>query len=207
VLKTEERVFLMATLQTMNTALTTYEMRLVKDAKLLLTKNEIIQKVYHFFGVLSEEYKTLTAAKQLDTVVSTNAKIAKGENYKGLPYVIMDYPRAFGKEDVFAIRTFFWWGNFFSITLQLSGRYRQRYEAAIEKGIKEDAFDGWFIVTSEDRWQHDFDEDYVPLRTAGEEILHLSHIKIAKKIPLDKWDETHSFFKKNFTLLIETLCG
>ena len=31
-------------------------------------------------------------------------KISKGENYKGLPYVMLDYPRCFGKTDIFAIR-------------------------------------------------------------------------------------------------------
>ena len=40
-------------------------------------------------------------------------KISRGEQYLGLPYVMLDYPRIFSKENVFAIRTFFWWGNYF----------------------------------------------------------------------------------------------
>ena len=54
-------------------------------------------------------------------IVQSTPKIAKGENYLQLPYVLLDYPRCFDKENIFAIRTMFWWGNFFSITLHLSG--------------------------------------------------------------------------------------
>ena len=32
-------------------------------------------------------------------------------------------PAVFSKENIFAIRTMFWWGNFFSISLHVSGKY------------------------------------------------------------------------------------
>ncbi len=35
---------------------------------------------------------------------------------------MLDYPRAFGRDSIFACRTFFWWGRFFSLTLHLAGR-------------------------------------------------------------------------------------
>ena len=63
--------------------------------------------------------------------LNSSPKISKGENYKGLPWLVLDYPRYFNKEDIFAIRTLFWWGNFFSITLHISGKYKMRYEKKI----------------------------------------------------------------------------
>ena len=83
------------------------EMRLVRDAAWILTKNSVMGKVVAMFGELSGGWK--------------EPKISKGENYKGLPWVMLDYPRVFGKEDVYAIRTFFLWGHAFSITLHLKG--------------------------------------------------------------------------------------
>jgi hypothetical protein len=36
---------------------------------------------------------------------------------------VLDYPRIFTEEDVFAFRTLFWWGNYLSFTLHLKGKY------------------------------------------------------------------------------------
>jgi regulatory protein YycI of two-component signal transduction system YycFG len=81
----------------METSLSTYEMQLVTDAALLLTKNKIINKVYSMFGDLSEEYKRSISENNINVINLVNAKISKGENYQGLPYVMLDYPRQFSK--------------------------------------------------------------------------------------------------------------
>ena len=61
-------------------------------------------------------------------------KISKGEKYKGLPWVMLDYPRIFGKEDIMAIGTRFWWGHYFSVTLHLKGGYLRTYLPVILRG-------------------------------------------------------------------------
>src|SRR5437868_6529086 len=126
-------------------SLSIYEMKLVTDPEVLLTKNRIIQKVYELFGGLAEDYKDVLKAAGLFTSNEVVAKISRGENYKGLPYVMLDYPRQFAKVEVFAIRSFFWWGNFFSITLQLGGQYQHKYASLVEKAIDKNLFEGWFI--------------------------------------------------------------
>ena len=93
------------------------EMDLVCNADLLLTKNAIIDKVYLIFGDVAE---------QVRSDLGPSPKISRGENYLGLPWVMLDYPRLFGKEDTLATRVFFWWGNFFSITLHLKGIYKEQ---------------------------------------------------------------------------------
>src|SRR5580700_4684754 len=93
------------------------ELELVENAEWILTKNRIIDKVQNLFGILAVKMKTeLETISLPDEPLQTNPKISKGENYNGLPYVILDYPRLFSKENVFAIRTMFWWGNYFSVT-------------------------------------------------------------------------------------------
>ena len=66
--------------------------------------------------------------------------------------------RSYGK-DIFAIRTMFWWGNFFSITLHLSGIYKTMFAQKIiacYELLKETDF---FICVHEEQWQHHFEKD------------------------------------------------
>lgn len=190
-------------------SLTGYELQLVTDAQVLITKNIIIQKVYQLFGNLAEEYRKELDEKIPDNQNLINPKISKGENYQGLPYVIFDFPRQFGKEDIFAIRSFFWWGNFFSITLHLAGQYHLQFISAIQTAIDNKRFEEWYIGTAENQWEHHFESDnYLPLsKGIIYNIAELPFLKLAKKIPLAKWDQTDSFFTENFRLLIETLAS
>ena len=83
---------------------------MVRNSQWLLTKNIIMQKAYLLFGEAAAGLQALLAedSAHASTYILPSPKIAKGENYLGLPYVILDYPRIFGKEDVFAFRTMFW---------------------------------------------------------------------------------------------------
>src|ERR1700722_15897376 len=90
------------------------EMRLVTDPAWILTKNSVMGKVVAMFAELSGEIRGGHEKEP---------KISRGENYKGLPWVMLDYPRVFGREDVYAIRLFFLWGYAFSVTLHLKGEY------------------------------------------------------------------------------------
>jgi len=120
-----------------NVSLSAFEKQLVTDAGWILTKNKIIQKVLVLFGELNKAWLNNSILWQLPAALTEiPAKISRGENYEGLPYVMLDYPRCFGKEDVCAVRTFFWWGNFFSITLHLKGKYKLQIEQSIADAIQ-----------------------------------------------------------------------
>jgi hypothetical protein len=139
------------------------EMRLVSDPAWILTKNSIIRKVVELFGELSGEWRQMLASERMGRLVGTSEakvtwgdpKISRGEQYKGLPWVMLDYPRVFGKEDVLAVRTMFWWGHYFSVTLHLKGSYLRTYLPVIlsNRGLLEAA--GFWPGTSEDEWEHD----------------------------------------------------
>lgn len=123
--------------------------------------------------------------------------------------MILDFPRQFGKEDIFAIRSFFWWGNFFSITLHLAGRYKQHFASSVQNAINNNSFSDWYIGIGENQWEHHFESNnYLSLSKAiNYNIAELPFLKLAKKIPLAKWDQTYSFFTENFRLLIEMLAS
>jgi len=183
------------------------ELELVCNAEILLAKNRVIDKVYQMFGALCEDYKMQTNAFSLPFEVVYNPKISRGENYNGLPYVMLDYPRQFSRTDVFAIRTFFWWGHFFSITLQLQGAYQARFAGAIQNVITNGLLDEWYITLSDDKWQHHFDNNYYePVKKEKDyNLTELAFIKVATKIPLDKWDDAYEYLLNNFLHITKVL--
>lgn len=138
-------------------------------------------------------------------------KISRGENYLGLPYLILDYPRVFDHENSFAIRSFFWWGNFFSSTLQLSGVYKEQFLSKIEAALL--TFSKYHIGINADPWQHHFDRrNYVPVDTLQygdlKKLLYEQvHLKLATKLPVENWPEAAPFLLRNWTRYLDTLFG
>jgi hypothetical protein len=161
-------------------ALSPAEMELVQNAELLLTKNAIIDKVYIMLGDVAEHVRG---------DIGPSPKIARGENYLGLPWVMLDYPRIFGKEDTLATRVFFWWGNFFSITLHLKGSYLQQHKQSILEQLPLLEKYGFHVCISNDEWRHEFTEDnYVPVQEAMlKEILNTGFCKLSVRISLEEW--------------------
>jgi hypothetical protein len=190
-------------------SLSPFELKLVSDSQWILTKNGIIQKVYHLFGNLSEVYKTDERLIPLpEAVTAIGPKISKGENYNGLPYVMLDYPRCFGKEDVFAIRSFFWWGKFFSITLQLKGIYKEQYQQKIIIAIRKGLLNHCSINTDNEEWNHNIIESMRPIETAdADNIVSKKIIKIAAIHPIEAWGDSISFYKKQFELFMAITNG
>ena len=186
------------------------EMTLVNDTKWILTKHIIIKKVYDFFGdTLSRFKKEVEPVQYLfpENIQHQGGKISRGENYKLLPYVILDYPAFFWKDNIFAIRTMFWWGNFFSITLQLSGSHKRKFistDPEIHRWLQANNFS---VCISEGEWAHHFETDnYIPAKDiTGEDFRNITgkdFFKISKRIPLTEWDNAGEFITSTFRELL-----
>ncbi len=197
-------------------------MELVGNAELILTKNAILQKVNQLLGNLQakqQHYIKLHAATYCDEAFITSPKISKGEKYKGLPYLILDYPRFFKPSAILAIRTMFWWGNFFSITLHLSGSYKKKAEQKIISLAGSLQESGYYYCINHDPWEHHFETDnYTSLKKLSHDerddagdpgfentIRNNSFIKLANKIPLQQWDDAEDILLAYFKQLIELL--
>ena len=167
----------------------------MNNAGIILTKNRVLQKIRLVLESIQQEMEHQVyqePAYRNNELFQVSPKISKGENYQGLPYLVLDYPRYFYSINIFAIRSLFWWGNTFSSTLHLSGNQKDAFLPAIEQGyilLKEQQFS---IGLNEDPWQHHFEEDnYRSIAEMDEEsFIHYcrqyNHLKIAKQWPL--WD-------------------
>lgn len=190
-----------------NVKLSKTELALVCNEEFILTKNKIITKVYEMFGLLSTEFqKELIKAKAFlaDEILLQSPKIYKGEQYKSLPYVMLDQPRCFHKNDAFAVRCFFWWGNFFSITLHVAGKYKTLYAPGIMSHLSANSIkNNWHYCINENQWQHDFDGMNYKSISQNKELIKIHYtennfIKIATQIPLNQWEDAYDFYIKCF---------
>ena len=137
------------------------EMELICNKEIILTKNKAVQKIIQLFEALQEEMFVYAKGHPQflqNKIFSVNSKISRGENYLGLPYLILDYPRCFEREDIFTIRTMFWWGNFYSTTLHIAGRFKNQFVQKIVSAYEILSNDGFYIGINSDPWQHHFEE-------------------------------------------------
>lgn len=178
------------------------ELELVNNSEWLFAKARIIQKVYTLFGLLSQEYLKSAAALEPLTgneIFQPSAKIYQGEKYRQLPYVMLDYPRFFGKDDQFAIRSLFWWGNHFSIHLLLSGRFAVEFRERLLKNLGNNG--DWFIGVNKDPWEHHFGSDnYQRIGDSGE--FQTPHLKFGTYLMLEHWAVAEHFFRSRYDALI-----
>jgi hypothetical protein len=186
------------------------QLAIATDKNIILTKREVIETAAALFNslipIINESFcNTISHIEKLSSAIP---KITKGENYNGFPYVILDYPAVFEKENIFALRTMFWWGNFISITLHLSGKYKKSFEKIILKNLKNK--NDFFIAIAESEWQHNFKEDNYKKASAindGEMkiIQQNNFIKVALKYELHHWNMMQSILPEGYKKINELM--
>lgn len=154
-----------------------------------------MDKVASMLDSLGGEYRVHAQASEglPDHLKDRFPKLSRGENYLGLPYMILDYPAAFDKNSVFAIRTLFWWGHYFSLTLHLKGEYLDKYLPGVIRGLNGHSPATWHVSISDQEWVHEVqEEDYADAKTLSLEkwagMAKHPFIKVVSLIPLEQWD-------------------
>lgn len=197
-------------MQGTNLHLSQKETELILDTDWILTKHRITKKIFEMFDGISLELKKEVDKKSYlfpDNIQYQSGKISKGENYRLLPYLILDYPSFFWKNNFLAFRTMFWWGNFFSVTLQLSGEHQNKFikpDVTTYNFLLEHTY---YITTGEDEWQHHFElSNYTPASQFDfiefENLCKRPFFKIAKYVDLTQWKTAPDFIITTFKELL-----
>jgi hypothetical protein len=189
------------------------ELQLASDSVWILTKNSVIEKVYILFGELSEHLiQTFSVVKnEYPEVFRISPKISKGEKYNGLPWVMLDYPRYFQEfPGHFAMRTFFWWGNYFLIQLQFSKQYIPKVVNGIYEKIVPEHIEGYQIHAgfTLNLWDNTLPQPGLsPLenKTFAIEIPEKSALKIAIKVPIQDWASINKVSKTLADIIVKVL--
>lgn len=186
------------------------ELGILEDAEFLLTKARLIAKVQALLAEVRTEInaRIKTAAFSFPSDINLKSgKISRGENYKDLPYLVLDHPSLFRSEDIFAFRTMFWWGNFFSTTLHLEGHSLEKYRSAIISNVKRLDGEEVYVAIGDSPWHYHYENDnYIPLSEMDKNFIKdCKFLKLSKKTVLKNWDNIPSFSAEFLELCISIL--
>lgn len=125
----------------------------MQSQEVLRRRKEVYAFVSQQFAEVQETLKPLIddsmACWPADTLL-TGAKISKGEYLEGLPYMVLDFPRALKGSSKMLFRTLFWWGKGWSCIGYTEGEYAHKaWGAWLKTGLPES-----FRVSTSSQWQY-----------------------------------------------------
>jgi hypothetical protein len=203
--------FVILVMETSKIHLSSAEMELMQNAEIILTKNRVLEKMRTLLEDVQEQQILFATSNRLNNeIFKVSPKISRGENYLGLPYLILDYPRQSSENNFFFIRTMFWWGNFFSCTLHLADHSKELFKERIIQFYPRLKI--FYIAISHDQWVHQLGEkDYQKIDSVTQEQFKticetFDHIKIAGKQSLNEWETASVKLLENWKFFL-SVCG
>lgn len=185
------------------------EIEMASDPGLILTKNRIMDGVMELFGKAAGNataYAESHKSRLPPEVFAHPPKISRGEQYRHLPWMMLDYPRLFDPPATLAIRHFFWWGHNFSVSLQVSGRFKEM--VVDRKG-------SWpgdtYVCVHPSPWEHHFGTDnFTPFKELSSEefdemLQQKDFLKLALSLPVSQWVEAPAFLQRSYRSWMDLL--
>ncbi len=188
------------------------EITLLQDTDFLLTRQEINTKLVTLLSEVEREIHqqiTLTSFSFPEKAFIQSGKISRGENYRGLPYFILDYPRLFSQREVFAFRTMIWWGHELSCTLHLAGESLNAYSTGLPGRIVGE--NNLYVSVNSTPWEFYFERDnYLPAKELTEEAIQnhmdsFQFIKLADRMPLEEQESFKPFILESLARFLKYL--
>lgn len=185
------------------------EISLMKDIDFIRTKSIVMDKILEMFSHIREDLKKKIPSSPDGNFPASGGKISRGENYRQLPYIVLDFPGHFSRHQIFAFRTMFWWGHFFSATLHLQGNYLEQYRKKIEHSIGKLSNSDIYISVGETPWDYHYEpENYVPLSLNHlPRVRNAEFLKFSQRYELTSWETVPEKVVKFYLLLLDVLEG
>ena len=154
------------------------ELNYLLNSDFLLAKQQIIQKLVTLFAETEEQLKEPVTSHQdiyPDNALALAGKIGKGDNYQGLPYIVLDYPRYFSDSSIFLFRTMYWWSDRFSFTLFLKGNDLFHYRESLINNLEPLISTQPWIGVNASPWEYHYSPDNFRKATelSTHELMHL----------------------------------
>ena len=186
------------------------ELDLMHDAELMRARRSILSKIQELLAAVQHGLESASMWEDLPFAAeakTAGAKISKGDNYLGMPYLVLDYPRCYGTREVFAYRVMFWWGHEFSAFLHLKGQSLNLLGTKLQTRWTRLQQSGFLVSSSDNEWvQHAAPEHYAEASLlSGPEVLSLkdrSFLKMGRTLPLEKWASLEEFSLETLELLL-----
>lgn len=139
-------------------------------------------------------------------------KIFRGENYRKLPYIVLDYPRTFSSENIFAFRTMFWWGKEFSFTLHIQHASLNYFRNAIINNISSLNGKHFYYSVHKTPWEYHFQndnyqmlDDMLDKPEFKDELQSSPFIKLSRKISIGEFESVPEYAGETLKAVIALL--
>lgn len=133
------------------------EMRMISDTDFFPAKAEMIRKLHEEFMKLRDQLRAECETIPLSLVPAgtdfVTGQLVKGEKFHDFPYVYLDFPKFFSKEEMFAFRSFFWWGHSLIFCWLLSGPRLGEYQKRLITSHETLAHHAVFFSTAGTPWE------------------------------------------------------
>ena len=165
------------------------EVAFIGDQEVILTKNRLTEKMIACLEALRSALMDEVKQNPFPGIAFPSGKISKGENYAGFPYLVLDYPAVFKKEDIFALRTIFWWGNHISNVFIIKGKYLDHFRSAVIE--KTPSLGSKLFFLGETPWLNEVSKEYVESNMVDKEqvkkqINEFGFVKITELYPMEE---------------------
>lgn len=177
------------------------ELATAQNTEIFKTKARVIKKIWSTFDELRASLQKelagqpLLAPEGLDT---TKGQVAKGDHHHHLPFVFMDMPQYFNRDEICTYRSFFWWGHGLVFALILSGPRLSQYKLRILRDYASYSNKGLHLAVTQTPWEWRQGQGYTIALTDSNRsrirraLSRLTFVKLERFIPL-----THLVFRQN----------
>jgi hypothetical protein len=168
-------------------------------------KREIQRKVSLLLSQCEKELRI--SADVYPSIWQATGKISKGENHKGYPYVVLDYPRRIYGQDIIIFRTMWWWGHGFNCSLILTGEWLEKYRKNFLAYLHLLYENQLYISTGASPWDNDQGEGALEAidDLNRERLIYLidkkPFLRISSFLPMEEWRKCPVFARQSFDKL------
>jgi len=172
------------------------QISLVRDQSFLVEKREVLDILVKHLNKVEDALKT-EVSKHIELLphgsLTESGKISRGENYRQLPYLVLDFPRFSSGNKVFMYRTMFWWGNYFLCLLVT--------ENCGYSLIKNTVHNDLMINIGESPWNYDLEDP------CWEKLIDQQHpfLSISRMVPFDDIELLPELSKRTFRDIMSLL--
>jgi hypothetical protein len=184
------------------------ELRLLNDDTVWQTKQSLTTKLYQLLADVAATAKQHVedSFKAFPETQDWNSKISRGENYDGCPYLILDAPNYFTKNDIVALRSLIWFGNYASCFLLLRGAPFKKLLHKISKEKLSKYGNEIYLCNADTPWNHKFTTgNMIRINEYEAPLSDLPFLKLGLKKEIVDADELHHFFLRAYTIYAELI--
>lgn len=191
-------------------SLTEKENKYIHDTDFLISKSVIYDKIHKQLEVTRSHIKYVIDRTNFSFPENTDTKygkIFKGEYYRSLPYLVLDYPKLFTKKNIFTYRTMFWWGNFFSSTLHIEGEYLKKVRSQIIQNVDVLIKGKTYLSVGDTPWEYHYEVSNYQLPNLKniKTVQDCKFLKLSKNFELNDLDKLPKLSEDFFTFLLKFL--